>query len=161
MIQRSLVIAAVVSLVAFGASHVWPTKSSKEGTLDRAVTASPEQTAQLLKTLTEDHAEVADCDPGAQTGCPQGQKCDLFCNGSIGALGCRDDRGRGEVAEACDNVNRCQKGTACLGLKGGAQCTKFCSSDTDCGAGTLCKPAAIALSCGAGRGEPITVAVCQ
>jgi hypothetical protein len=92
-----------------------------------------------------------------QTGCPTGQGC--YIAADDGTLGCF---GAGDLAEgaACENLNSCMPGTACLSMAGGSgACTKFCRIDmgeADCSAGRTCMAAGLTLPTGVGICPPPT-----
>lgn len=108
------------------------------------------------------------CQPDKQSGCADGDKCDLFCGAQGPQFACRKDEGTIARGQACDarverGANTCVRGTACLGGVDGPVCTKLCAVDADCGGGTKCAPATAFIVCPAdpAKSKPFPVHVCR
>ncbi|MFT7578626.1 MAG: hypothetical protein ACI9MR_000284 [Myxococcota bacterium] len=79
---------------------------------------------------TDADTSVVDCDPVADTGCPEGQTCTY--SGADTAPGCFLP-GTLASGAACGGEDRCEAGV-CLSLNETAQlCYSFCTDTSDCG----------------------------
>jgi hypothetical protein len=50
------------------------------------------------------------------------------------------DPARHDLGGSCVADTDCRVGLVCVGDDPGGQCTRFCTGDTECGAGNLCDP---------------------
>lgn len=95
----------------------------------------------LLEAATPDSpgatcgSMIGSCNPVTNTGCPTGQGCYIFNNGSnMVTAGCRP-RGMGGYGDACATPNDCLEGFSCLN----SVCTRLCcgvGDDDRCRTGT-------------------------
>jgi hypothetical protein len=99
------------------------------------------------------------CDLVAQD-CPDGTRCDFFCDGQAASIGCRPGSTGGALGAACSSTAPCAKGTGCLATSGsGIQCRAYCASDADCQVGR-CHVVNVAVACGAPDAGALVLRVC-
>jgi hypothetical protein len=68
--------------------------------------------------------------------CPDGTRCDFFCDGASATIGCRPGATGGAVGQTCSSTSACAKGTGCLANPAtGVICRPYCQSDADCPTG--------------------------
>jgi hypothetical protein len=81
-----------------------------------------------------DAAAPVDCNIYFQTGCPDGQACELDYEGTF----CRDIGPPGPDGELCDTLEECAAGDTCEGTTG--ICRRYCEDGGDCndGPGDTC-----------------------
>ena len=68
-----------------------------------------------------------ECEPSAQVGCAEGERCTL---NEEGTPSCRPSNLEGrQEGERCEQSESCSDGLACLSLFGVPQCARFCALD--------------------------------
>lgn len=107
------------------------------------------------------------CNPAAQTGCPAGQKCDLFCGPSGTQFGCRAAEGTLAIGQPCresttTGPETCVQGAACLASLRGTFCTAFCDDSVACGSGRCVERTAL-FRCPPDprKAKPFAMRICQ
>jgi hypothetical protein len=107
------------------------------------------------------------CDPGAQTGCGAGEKCDVFCSPTGPEFGCRKDEGTLQPGQPCAGAmtvgtQSCAKGSTCASTTRGTLCTKPCTDDASCGTGK-CVTVSALYSClpNPAMNKPFSLSICQ
>ena len=92
-----------------------------------------------------------ECDTSLQN-CPAGQTCDLVCDSLGSKVTCRPVPATSLPAgSACTGSEACGAGTGCFATgTGGPVCVKYCSSNTDCTAGS-CQVRRVLRGCATGQ----------
>jgi hypothetical protein len=99
------------------------------------------------------------CDLVAQD-CPDGTRCDFFCDGQTASIGCRAGATGAALGQPCSGTAPCAKGTGCLATAGsGILCRQYCNSDADCATGR-CHVVTVTVACGAPGGGALVMKVC-
>jgi Cys-rich repeat protein len=93
-----------------------------------------------------------ECDTSLQN-CPEGQTCDLICDGTVSKIACRatTPADAGTVGNACVETTDCAKGTGCYNTSATpptSTCVAYCATDADCPTGFACRDRSIARGCG-------------
>lgn len=89
----------------------------------------------------EESGSTAACDPVAQTGCSEGEKCTAILSGGAVVYACVAAPGGLDPNQPCsaspsDGIDGCPAGTACLEDEAGSGlCAALCEADTDCDLG--------------------------
>jgi hypothetical protein len=92
------------------------------------------------------------CDLFAQD-CPDGFKCDFFCDGANAIIGCRPGATGAAIGAACSGTQPCTKGTGCLANPAtGTICRPYCQTDADCPVGR-CHIVNTTVGCAADAGS--------
>jgi hypothetical protein len=92
--------------------------------------------------------------------CPDGTRCDFFCDGQTASIGCRLGATGAAPGQACSALAPCTKGTGCLAPTGsGVMCRPYCNSDGDCPTGR-CHVVTVNVACGAPDGGALVMKVC-
>jgi hypothetical protein len=99
------------------------------------------------------------CDLFAQD-CPDGTRCDFFCDGASATIGCRAGATGAAAGQMCSNTNPCAKGTGCLAnATTGTLCRPYCQSDADCAVGR-CHIVSVAVGCAPGAMTTLMIRSC-
>jgi len=96
-----------------------------------------------------DATSVGTCDPVKQD-CPQGQTCDLVCEGGISVIACRPIPASGgtPVGGMCRMTEECGAASGCYEqLRVPSSCVRYCATDADCATGTTCQPRMVIRGC--------------
>jgi hypothetical protein len=89
--------------------------------------------------------------------CPDGTRCDFFCDGASASIGCRPGATGGAVGATCSAAKPCTKGTGCLANAAtGVLCRPYCQSDADCSVGH-CHVVNVAVGCAPDAGSTTLV----
>jgi hypothetical protein len=92
--------------------------------------------------------------------CPDGTRCDFFCDGQVASIGCRPGATGAALGQPCSASAPCTKGTGCVATSGsGVQCRAYCASDADCQVGR-CHVVNLNIACGAADGGALVIRVC-
>ncbi len=114
--------------------------------------AGEEELADAAPGDPDGAVEAEDCTlVPPQTGCPDGQACDLDDSDS-GETACRKIDRDGDQTSICADARDCGAGTTCVeDATGDASCLRFCDRDSDCDdPGGACE-----IEIDDGTGEPI------
>jgi len=95
--------------------------------------AGADHVADASVALPDGAVEGEDCTLVApQTGCPDGQACDID-DLDTGATGCRKIDRDGDARSTCADARDCGAGFTCVeDATGDASCLRFCQRDADC-----------------------------
>jgi hypothetical protein len=96
----------------------------------------------------------------AGSDCPDGTRCDFFCDGQTASIGCRPGVAGAALGQTCSGSAPCAKGTGCLATSSsGIICRKYCSSDADCPTGR-CHVVNVTIVCGGPDAGALVLQVC-